>query len=425
MADGRPGHQTRDVTSTELTYDPYDPVIDLDPYETWRRLRDEAPLYRNDRLGFYALSRYDDVLPALSDWRTYSSRRGTLLELIDPLAPEVDGDPEGAPMIFTDPPYHDLLRGLVSRSFTPRRIGALEQTVRDLCRDGFDAVAGGAGFDYVDDVTGPIPAMVIGELLGVPAEDQRELGRWTDQLMHYDPDLETGDEILGMRQQNPVKLEGASNLWRYLEAAVDERTARPGDDMISSLITAEITLEDGTRRRLTRAEVTSFFLLLFTAGSETTARLLGWTAVLLARHPDQRARLVEDRSLVPNAVEELLRYEAPSPIQARWVTRDVELHGQVVPRGSKMALLNAAANRDERHFPDPDRFDVGRAIDRHLSFGYGGHFCLGAALARLEGRVVLEETLDRFPAWEVDEEQVGFVRTTTVRGPAQVPFSAT
>jgi cytochrome P450 len=361
------------------------------------------------------------VLEGLSDWRTYSSRRGTLLELIDPLAHEADGDPEGAPMIFTDPPYHDLLRGLVSRSFTPRRVGALEQRVRDLCREGFDAA--GNRFDYVEDVAGPIPAMVIGEMLGVPAEDQRQLGRWTDQLMHYDPELETGDEILGMRQQNPVKLEGASNLWRYLEAAVDERTAHPGEDMISSLITAEITLEDGTRRRLSRTEVTSFFLLLFTAGSETTARLLGWSAVLLARHPDQRARLVEDRSLVPNAVEELLRYEAPSPIQARWVTRDVEVHGQIVPKGSKMALLNAAANRDERHFADPDAFDVGRAIDRHLSFGYGGHFCLGAALARLEGRVVLEETLDRFPTWEVDEDRVGFVRTTTVRGPAQVPFS--
>jgi cytochrome P450 len=169
--------------------------------------------------------------------------------------------------------------------------------------------------------------------------------------------------------------------------------------------------------------VISFFLLLFTAGSETTARLLGWSAVLLARHPDQRARLVEDRSLVPNAVEELLRYESPSPIQARWVTRDVELHGRMVPAGSKMALLNAAANRDGRHFPDPDRFDVGRPIDRTLAFGYGAHFCLGAALARLEGRVVLDEVLDRLPAWDVDEDRVEFVRTTTVRGPARVPVS--
>lgn len=413
------------MTAPTVNYDPYDPVIDEDPHDTWRALREDAPLYRNDRLGFYAISRYDDVLAALVDWETYSSRRGTLLELIDPLAPEVEGDPEGSPMIFTDPPYHDQLRSLVGRSFTPRRMGALEERVRRLCRDGLDAVAGAghAGFDYVEDFAGPIPAMVIGELLGIPSGDQRDLGLWTDQLMHYDPELETGDEILGMRQVSPTKLEGVTNLMGYLEAVVDERTARPGDDLVSGLITTEIEMEDGTRRRLSRPEVTSFFLLLFTAGAETTARLLGWTAVLLARHPDQRGHLVEDRSLLPNAVEELLRYEAPSPIQARWVTRDVELHGQVVPQGSKMALLNAAANRDGRHFADPDRFDVTRAIDRHLTFGYGAHFCLGAALARLEGRVVLDETLDRLPTWEVDESRVRFVRTTTVRGPASVPVT--
>ena len=164
-------------------------------------------------------------------------------------------------------------------------------------------------------------------------------------------------------------------------------------------------------------------LLLFTAGAETTARLLGWTPVLLGRHPDQRRRLVEDRTLLAGAVEELLRYEAPSPIQARWVTRDVEWHGQVVPRGSKMALLNASANRDGRHFPDPDRFDIERSADRNLTFGYSAHFCLGAALARLEGRVVLDETLTRMPEWDVDEERVEFVRTTTVRGPAKVPVT--
>lgn len=410
---------------TDLVYDPYDPVIDRNPHDVWRRLRDEAPLYRNERIGFYALSRYDDVLAGLVDWETYSSARGTLLELIDPRAPDADGPPEGAPMIFTDPPYHDLLRGLVSRSFTPRRVAALEQRVRGLCREGLDAVggAGAEGFDFVEDVAGPIPAMVIGELLGIPHADQRTLGRWADQLMHYDPDLDTGDVVEGMRQVTPTKLEGVTQLMAYLEAAIDQRTADPGDDMISGLTTAEVPLPDGTRRRLTRAEVTSFFLLLFTAGSETTARLLGWSAVLLARHPDQRARLVADRSLLPNAVEELLRYESPSPIQARWVTRDVELYGEVVPKGSKMALLNAAANRDQRHFPDPDRFDVGRAIDRTLAFGYGAHFCLGAALARLEGRVVLDEVLTRMPVWSVDEHDVRFVRTTTVRGPASVPIT--
>jgi cytochrome P450 len=413
------------MTAVDVSYDPYDPVVDRDPHDTWRRLRDEAPLYRNERLGFYALSRYDDVLAGLLDWETYSSGRGTLLELIDPLAPDPGNVVEGMPMIFSDPPYHDLLRGLVSREFTPRKMGRLEGRVRELCRRELDRVAGAgsSGFDFVADFAGPIPAMVIGELLGVPAADQRDLGHWADQLMHYDPELETGDQIEGMRQLNPTRIEGATKLMAYLEAAVDERAARPGEDLISGLIESEITLEDGTTRRLSRPEVSSFFLLLFTAGAETTARLLGWSAVLLARHPDQRARLVADRSLLPNAVEELLRYESPSPIQARWVTRDVELHGQVVPRGSKMALLNAAANRDERHFPDADRFDVGRPIDRTLAFGYGGHFCLGAALARLEGRVVVDEVLDRLPAWDVDEAEVGFVRTTTVRGPARVPVS--
>ena len=413
------------MTATAVSYDPYDPVIDVDPHPTWRRMRDEAPLYRNERLGFYALSRYDDVLAGLLDGATFSSRRGTLLELIDPLAPEPDGVPEGAPMIFTDPPYHDELRGLVSRTFTPRRTAALEGSIRALCRAELDRVAGagGSGFDFLGDFAGPIPALVIGDLLGIPEADRRDLGHWADQFMHYDPELETGDEIQGMRQMNPTRLEGATRLIGYLEATIDERTARPGDDLVSGLIRSEITLEDGTTRRLSRREVSSFFLLLFSAGAETTARLLGWTGILLARHPDQRERLVADRSLIPNAVEELLRYESPSPIQARWVTRDVELHGQVVPRGSKMALLNASANRDERHFPDPDRFDVGRDIDRTLAFGYGAHFCLGAALARLEGRVVLDEVLSGLPAWQVDEDAVEFVRTTTVRGPARVPVS--
>lgn len=416
------------MTTTAVSWDPYDPVVDADPHDTWRRLRDEHPLYRNGRLGFYALSRYDDVLAALLDWQTYSSGRGTVLELIDPFAPEVEGQAEGAPMIFTDPPYHDLLRGLVSRAFTPRRITRLEERVRSLCRDRLDELVGadpaastGGSFDYLDDFAGSIPAMVIGELLGIPEGDQVELGHWADQFMHYDPDLETGDEVLGIKQLNPTKVEGTTKLIRYLEAAIDERIARPGDDLISGLVQAELTLDDGSVRHLSRQEVSSFFLLLFSAGSETTARLLGWTPVLLARHPEQRERLRADRTLVPNAVEELLRYESPSPVQARWVTRDVEVHGAVVPKGSKVALLNAAANRDPRHFDDPDTFDVTRKIDRQLAFGYGGHFCLGAALARLEGRVVLEETLDRLPDWEVDETEVTMVRTTTVRGPAQVP----
>ena len=232
------------MPTTELTYDPYDPVIDVDPHPTWRRLRDEAPLYRNDKLGFYALSRYDDVLPALTDWRTYSSGRGTVLELIDPLAPDTEGYTEGQMMIFTDPPFHDTLRGLVSRSFTPRRVGSMEARVHELCRAALDEVAGAgsSGFDYLGDFAGHIPAMVIGELLGIPQEDQRQLGHWTDQFMHYDPDLDPPGEVLGVKQLGPVRVAGMKNLVGYLEATIDARTAQPADDMISALLAAEVPL---------------------------------------------------------------------------------------------------------------------------------------------------------------------------------------
>jgi cytochrome P450 len=188
------------------------------------------------------------------------------------------------------------------------------------------------------------------------------------------------------------------------------------------LLDIEVKRPDGSSRALEAGEVESFCFLLQSAGSETTARLLGWSAVLLARHPEQRAKLVDEPALIPNAVEELLRYEAPSPIQARLVTRDVELHGVTVPAGSKMALLNGAAGRDARAYDDPDRFDVERSIDRHLSFGYSTHFCLGAALARLEARVIIDELLARYPQWAVDESRVEMVHTTTVRGPAHVPL---
>jgi cytochrome P450 len=219
-----------------------------------------------------------------------------------------------------------------------------------------------------------------------------------------------------------AKLDAMQSFSAYMEAMVEDRRRSPRDDMVSDLLAAEITRDDGSTRRLDHHEVMAFFTLLEIAGSETTARLLGWAAVLLARHPDQRAKLVADRALVPNAVEELLRYEPPSPIQARLVTRDVDWHGQTIPAFSKLALLTGSAGRDEREYADPDRFDVERSFDRHVTFGYGIHFCLGASLARLEAQVVLEETLDRLPKWHVDEEDVELVRTSTVRGPVRVPI---
>jgi cytochrome P450 len=396
-------------------YDPYDAAIDADPHPTWKRLRDEAPLYYNEGHDFYALSRFADVYAASLDWQTYSSARGTVIEFIDTTAPAA-GAPETdtslGMMIFMDPPRHDELRRLVSRAFTPRRVTALDARVRELCAEFLDPRRGGSGFDYVEDFAAKIPTMVIGALLGVPNEDQDQLRKWGDVMMRLEPDGASAE-----------KMDAIDRFGKYMEAMVEDRRRAPRDDMVSDLIAAEITREDGSRRKLDHQEVMAFFILLELAGSETTARLLGWASVLLARHPEQRAALVRNRALVPNAVEELLRYEAPSPIQARFVTRDVEWHGAKIPANSRIALLTGSAGRDERQYAEPDRFDVARNFDRHVTFGYGIHFCLGASLARLEAEVVIEETLDRFPEWHVDESTIELVRTSTVRGPSHVPIS--
>jgi cytochrome P450 len=221
---------------------------------------------------------------------------------------------------------------------------------------------------------------------------------------------------------NEVSMQAGAKLYMYLSDLLEKRREDPQDDMLSDLVQAEVTEDDGSVRRLTHHEATGFAILLIGAGTETVARLLGWAAVLLARHPDQRTLLVEDPTRIPNAVEELLRYEAPSPVQGRWTMRDVELHGEVVPAGSKVLLLTGSAGRDERRYPDADRFDVGRHFDSHVSFGYGIHFCIGAALARMEGRIALEETLKRYPTWDVDHDRAKRLHTSTVRGYAEVPI---
>jgi cytochrome P450 len=317
-------------------------------------------------------------------------------------------------MIFMDPPRHDDLRKLVSRAFTPRRVSALDARLRELCDELLAPLEAATEFDYLEDFAARIPAMMIGALLGVPKEDQDQLRLWIDLTMRYEPE--------GLSAE---KADAMARSWQYMTDLVEDRRARPRDDMVSDLLAAQITLDDGTVRALTHEEVMAFFTLLQFAGTETTARLLGWAAVLLARHPDQRALLAREPERIPNAVEELLRYEAPSPIQARFVTHDVEWYGTTVPACSKIALLTGSAGRDERKFPDADRFDVTRTFDRHLSFGYGTHFCLGANLARLEAVVVLDETLRRIPEWDVDEPRVEFVRTSTVRGPLHVPIQVT
>jgi cytochrome P450 len=385
-------------------YDPYDFEIDTDPYPVWKRLRDQAPLYFNDKYDFYALSRFDDVESCLLDWQTYSSAKGSVLEIIRAGVRMPPGM-----FIFEDPPDHNLHRGVLSRVFTPRRMAAIEPQVRAFAARSLDPLVDIGGFDFIADLGAPIPMRTIGMLLGIPEEDQEVLRDRFDQGMKLDegamPDFRatTGGSDTG-----------------YAEY-IDWRAEHPSDDLMTELLNVELTDAAGSVRTLTRSEVLGYVGLLAAAGNETTTRLIGWAGKLLAEHPDQRQELVKDPSLIPNAIEELLRYEPPSPVQARVVTKDVEHHGSVVPAGSVVLLINASANRDEREFPEPDHLDIYRTIRRHLSFGYGLHFCLGAYLARLEARIALEEALKRFPTWEVDTERAVRARTSTVRGWESLP----
>lgn len=392
--------------ASEIYYDPYDFQIDDDPYPVWRRMRDEQPLYRNERFDFFAVSRFADVEACSRDWPTFISAKGTLLELI-----RADVALPRGMFIFEDPPIHDLHRGLMSRVFTPRRVAALEARVRALCARALDPFVGSEGFDYVRDLGADMPMRVISEMLGIPESDQEAVRDSTDDGLRMDSDGVSRKIDAG------AVLADQERFREYIAY----RRVHPSDDLMTDLLAVTFVDEHGAERHLDEDEIVNYATLLAAAGNETTTRLIGWTGYLLAQHPEQRELLQGDRSLIPGAIEEILRYEAPSPVQARYVTRDVELYDTTVPAGSVMLLLNASANRDERRFDDPDRFDVRRKIDHHLSFGYGLHFCLGAALARLEGRVALEEVLTRFPRWQVDEENAERGRTSTVRGWQRLP----
>jgi len=383
-------------------WDPFDAVLDDDPHPTWRRLRDEAPVYRNDRFDFWALSRYADVEAASRDTATFSSSHGTVLEL---MGPHMVGSGQ---MIFMDPPEHTMYRQLVSRAFTPRRMAMLDGHITAVSAELLDGLVGAGSFDYVQDFAAQLPSRIISTLVGVPEDEREEQRVNIDEMFHIDPER-------GMI--NDVAFLARVRVHEYLLDLVKRHQDRPetfGDDMINVLIGSEITNDDGSTRRLTDEELVVFTLLLYVAGTETVMRLLGNAAVLLAQYPDQRAELVADPGLVGNAVEEMLRYEAPSPVQGRWVLRDTVVHDVAIPAGSKVLLLTGSAGRDEREYPDADRFDIHRDIRKHVTFGYGVHYCLGASLARTEGRLALVETLRRFPTWEIDRVQRQ--HTSTVRG---------
>ena len=392
-----------EAVDSAVVYDPYDVEINADPYPVFRRLRAEAPLYYNDRYDFYAVSRFGDVERGLRDNTNLISGRGAILELI-----KSDIELPSGTVIFEDPPAHTIHRKLMSRMFTPKKVAALEPQIREFCARALDPLVGGDRFDFVKDLGDQMPMRVIGMLLGIPEDDQEDLRRGADGGLRTEPG----------RPMEPTT-ENLTNE-RFAEY-LDWRVDHPSDDIMTELLTVEFEDETGTVRRLHRDELLTYITVIAGAGSETTTRLISWIGKVLGDHPDQRAQIVEDRSLIPAAREEILRFEPPAPHVGRYVAHDIEFQGRTVPAGSAMLLLPGAANRDEQRWVDSERFDIHRESIPHIAFGYGPHFCLGASLARIEGQIALDEVLQRFPEWDVDLDNAHLSPTSTVRGWETLP----
>lgn len=387
-----------------LRFDPYAYEFHEDPYPVYRRLRDEAPVHRNDELGFIALSRHADVLAAFKDVETFSSRNGVSLDA-DAFHPNADVTMS---FLAMDPPRHTRMRALVSRGFTPRRVMDLEPRIRALSVRYLEECAGRERCDFIEDFSGRLPMDVVSLLLGVPDADRDTLRAWADTVVHRE------EGVVGVP---PAAGAAALRLLQYFQAHVAERRANPRDDLTGALLAAEI---DGDR--LTEREVLGFLFLMIVAGNETTTKLLANALYWLWRNPAERDRVRADPSLVPGWVEETLRYDNTSQALARVVARDVEIHGTKLREGEKVVLLIGSANRDERAFEDPDRYDVLRSQRTSLSFGHGTHYCLGAALARLEARIALEEFWRRFPDYEVEAPGVARIHSVNVRGFRALPI---
>jgi cytochrome P450 len=389
---------------SDVYFDPYDVGINANPYPVFARLREEAPLYYNSQHDFYALSRYEDVKRGIVDHGTFSSAKGAIIELIKADFPI----PSGV-LIFEDPPIHDIHRKLLARMFTPRKIAVLEENIRNYCAESLDAVVGTGRFDFVTDLGAIMPMKTISALIGIPEGDQQKIR----------------DHVTGHMKTEagqPMKAEEGLVDTDIFGDYIDWRVDHPSDDIMTELLNVEFVDETGVTRRLTRDELLIYLNVVAGAGNDTTTRLIGWAGKVLAEHPDQRRQLAADPTLIPQAVEELVRFEPPAPHVARYVTRDVEYYGQTVPKGAVMMMLIGAGNRDHRQFPpDGDQFDINREARPHLGFSVGAHHCLGSALARLEGRVALEEVLKRFPEWEVDIDNAVLSSTSTIRGWDSLP----
>jgi len=391
-----------------MIYDPYSRPFQEDPYPLYKKFRDDEACSYNPEMDFYALFRFEDVWKATLDWETMSSSLGPTLESRGQM------DPDFFSIIGMDPPRHTRLRNIASRGFTPRRIAALEKEIRALACGYLDRLAELDAFDFQQEFAVRFPMDVISLLLGIPEEDRDEYRTRVDRGLERDPegglDLESANRL------------GASRA--YMKDLIEERRRNPREDVISVLAEAQYEDVDGKTRNLSDDECQAFTNLLASAGAETTAKLLGHAMVLLWRHPDQRQSLWDDLGRLPNAIEEILRFEAPSQFQGRVALRESTWHGVTIPVNARVALVTGAACRDEREFEEPDRFDVTRTQDRTLYFGHGHHVCIGKSLARLETQIALEEIAARFPRYEVDESGLTNTYQAHVKGYVNLPISS-
>jgi cytochrome P450 len=388
-----------------MEYNPFARETQTNPYPVYGWLRDEAPVYHNAEIGFYALSRFDDVLQAHKDATTFISRYGPTIERIDPPADV---------LIATDNPDHAWQRKLVSRLFTPRAINELEPKVQAIAATVLDEARERGELDVVIDFSGYLPMMVIAEMLGLPQDARGDLRRLSDRMLDRSDADETGEASDTARD---AMVEANAILGQIVE----EKAKHPSDDIASLLLTATVTDDEGVEHRLTHEQVVYRLMELIAAGHETTAKLIANGIVALTWYRDQRAELVADPALIPQAVEEMLRWDPPSHYQGRWVEQDVTLHGVTIPAESRVILITGAANHDDRVFENPELFDIHRTIERHVAFGFGIHLCIGAALARLESRIAFEELLLRYPNYELTQP-IRRAYSSNVRGLSNLPI---
>ena len=398
-----------------MEFDPFSVEFFEDPWEMYRWLRDEAPVYCNERLGFWALSRYEDCVAAARDVETFTSTKGVnLAQLTQAEFGELAQSGDLPLLIMMDPPDHVRMRKLVSHAFTPRRVASWEPVVQRTVGRFLDDLAGVREFDVTRDLAGPFPVEVISEIMGVPERDRQPIRHWTDAML----EVEVGNPF-----PTPEGIEAALAMQDYFRALVTDSRRHRREGMLCDLLEAEVERPDGGRERLSDEEVVGFVILLMAAGSETVTKLVGNGVMTFEEWPDQRERLKADPTLAASAVEECLRWRAPAQYQGRWSLREREFHGVTIPAGQPVLLVIGAANRDERAYVDPDRFDITRAGPTGITFGHGIHFCIGAHLARLEGRTAFTELYRRWPDLQVDLAGVQYVHMANVAGPSSVPVA--